>query len=113
MEHVPWFSRSGCSTKRRLCPAWIEHRLPRRKGQRDPIAVAFGEAVRRARKDRGQTIEDVAGTIVRNRSDGTATTMDPKYLSSIENGWHSPTIVTAKLIADALDVSLSTLTKDL
>ena len=39
--------------------------------------------------------------------------MDAKYLGEIERGWHSPTIPTAKRIADALDTSLSDLFKSL
>jgi len=39
--------------------------------------------------------------------------MDAKYLGEIERGWHSPTIPTAKRIADALDVTLSELLKGL
>jgi transcriptional regulator with XRE-family HTH domain len=35
--------------------------------------------------------------------------MDAKYLGEIERGWHSPTISTAKRIADALEVRLSDL----
>jgi transcriptional regulator with XRE-family HTH domain len=37
--------------------------------------------------------------------------MDAKYLGEIERGWHSPTIPTAKRIADALEMSLSELVK--
>ncbi len=39
--------------------------------------------------------------------------MDAKYLGEIERGWHAPSIPTAKRIADALDVTLAQLTKDL
>lgn len=39
--------------------------------------------------------------------------MDPKYLASVEGGWHSPTIGTAKQIADALEVPLGDLVADL
>jgi hypothetical protein len=35
--------------------------------------------------------------------------MDAKYLGEIERGWHAPTIVTAKRIADALNMTLSEL----
>jgi hypothetical protein len=39
--------------------------------------------------------------------------MDPRYLGEIELGWHAPTIVTAKRIADALEMRLATLVRDL
>ena len=39
--------------------------------------------------------------------------MDAKYLSSIEGGWHSPTITTAAQIAKALGVPLTELVRDL
>jgi DNA-binding XRE family transcriptional regulator len=39
--------------------------------------------------------------------------MDAKYLGEIERGWHSPTIPTAKRIADALETKLSELFKRL
>jgi DNA-binding XRE family transcriptional regulator len=35
--------------------------------------------------------------------------MDAKYLGEIERGWHAPTIVTAKRIADALEMPLAEL----
>ena len=64
----------------------------------------LGEAIREAREGRGETLEEVAHRIPR---------MDAKYLGEIERGWHSPTMPTAKRIADALDTSLSDLVKDL
>jgi transcriptional regulator with XRE-family HTH domain len=39
--------------------------------------------------------------------------MDAKYLGEIERGWHSPSIGTAKRIADALGVNLAALVADL
>jgi DNA-binding XRE family transcriptional regulator len=39
--------------------------------------------------------------------------MDSKYLGEIERGWHSPTIPTAKRIADALKTTLSDLFRGL
>lgn len=39
--------------------------------------------------------------------------MDAKYLGEIERGWHSPSIPTAKRIADALEVSLAALVQDI
>jgi transcriptional regulator with XRE-family HTH domain len=82
--------------------------LPRRT-KADATAEAFGAAVRREREARGETLETVAGRIPRTGRGGGPITMDPKYLLSIEGGWHSPTVSTAKQIADALEVSLSDL----
>lgn len=77
--------------------------MPRRT-KADPIAQAFGESVRRVRDERGETLEVVAGRIAN---------LDSKYLGEIERGWHSPTLRTAKRIADALELSLSDLVRDL
>lgn len=77
--------------------------MPRRT-EADPIAQAFGDAVRRARQERGETLEDVARRVPR---------MDPKYLGEIERGWHAPTVTTAKRIADALKLPLSELVRDM
>jgi len=60
--------------------------------------------VREARQARKETLEDVARRLHR---------MDAKYLGEIERGWHSPSISTAKRIADALEVSLALLVHDL
>jgi ribosome-binding protein aMBF1 (putative translation factor) len=70
----------------------------------DPIAQQFGAAVRKARGQRGETLEQVSHRISR---------MDAKYLGEIERGWHAPTIPTAKRIADALGVTLAELTEGL
>jgi transcriptional regulator with XRE-family HTH domain len=75
--------------------------LPRRT-RADPVSRALGQAIRQTRKARGETLDDVAHRIPR---------MDAKYLGEIERGWHSPTIPTAKRIADALEVTLSELVK--
>lgn len=77
--------------------------MPRRS-KADPVATAFGSAVRRARLERRETLEDVARRINR---------MDPKYLGEIERGWHAPTLPTAKRIADALEMPLSMLVEGL
>lgn len=66
--------------------------------------------MRAARDARGDTLEDVAGRIERVDSKGKRTIMDMRTLGEIERGYHSPTIVTAKQIADALGVPLSELT---
>ena len=38
---------------------------------------------------------------------------DGKYLGEVERGYHSPTITTAKAIADALEIPLADLVSDL
>jgi hypothetical protein len=75
--------------------------MPRRT-RAEPIAQAFGQAVRRVRLGRSETLEDVAGRIDR---------MDAKYLGEIERGWHATTIPTAKRIADALETPLHELVR--
>jgi XRE family transcriptional regulator, regulator of sulfur utilization len=77
--------------------------LPRR-ARADDVAQAFGAAVRRAREKRDETLEDVARRLG---------PMNAKYLGEIERGWHSPSISTAKRIADALELPLSELVTDL
>lgn len=93
----------------RSCPSRPHVVVPRRPKTPDPIAVAFGQAIRDARKQRGETLEDLAGRIETVGRDGRATTMDPRYLGEIEAGWHAPTIVRAVCIADALELSLADL----
>jgi transcriptional regulator with XRE-family HTH domain len=75
-----------------------------RRGLADPVAQRFGAAIRTARTDHGETLDQVANRIKN---------MDAKYLGEIERGWHAPTIPTAKRIADALDVPLSELVREL
>ena len=77
--------------------------MPRR-GRADHVAEAFGAAVRETRLERGETLEDVAHRIER---------MDAKYLGEIERAWHSPSLSTAKRIADALERPLADLVRDL
>jgi transcriptional regulator with XRE-family HTH domain len=77
--------------------------VPRRT-RAEPAAQAFGEAVRRIRQQRKESLEEVAGRIAR---------MDAKYLGELERGWHAATIPTAKRIADALETSLADLVRDL
>ena len=76
--------------------------MPRRTKPEDrhPVAIAFGAAIRKTRERRKETLEDVAGRVDR---------LDPRYLGEVELGFHVPTIVTAKKIADALDQPLSDL----
>ena len=80
-----------------------ERAVPRRT-RADPISRQLGDAIRKTREAREETLDDVAHRIPR---------MDAKYLGEIERGWHAPTIPTAKRIADALDVKLSELLKHL
>lgn len=77
--------------------------MPRRTAA-DPVAVAFGRALRLARERRKETLEDVAARTPR---------LDPRYLGEIELGWHAPSIVTAKRIADALVTPLAELVAEL
>jgi hypothetical protein len=44
---------------------------------------------------------------------GRVSRLDPRYLGEIELGWHAPTIVTAKRLADALDTPLAVLVEDI
>jgi DNA-binding XRE family transcriptional regulator len=60
--------------------------------------------MRQRREELDETLEDVARRIPK---------MDSKYLGEIERGWHSPTIPTAKRIADALKTTLSDLFRGL
>jgi len=78
----------------------------------DPVAQAFGDAVREARAARSETLEDVAARIPSDGR-GKRTTMDPRYLGEIELGWHAPSIVRAHQIAEALDIPLADLVRDL
>lgn len=85
------------------CSPRAHQPVPRRTVA-DPVARQFGAAVRKARGQRGETLEQVSHRISR---------MDAKYLGEIERGWHAPTIPTAKRIADALGVTLAELTEGL
>jgi ribosome-binding protein aMBF1 (putative translation factor) len=98
-----------CSPGRRVprlrvqCSPCIHPPVPRRSAA-DPVAREFGATVREVRKQRGETLEQVAYRITR---------MDAKYLGEIERGWHAPTVSTAKRIADALEVTISDLMRKL
>lgn len=78
--------------------------MPRRTTSPEPVARAFGAALRAARNEQGRTLEDVAFQVPR---------LDPRYLGEIELGFHAPTVPTALRIADALGVSLGELVRDL
>ena len=78
--------------------------MPRRRSSPEPVAQAFGAAVRAAREDRGWSLEDLGERM--GRPDG-------KYLGELERGFHSPTLTTAKLIAESLGLPLSQLVRPL
>jgi hypothetical protein len=63
--------------------------MPRRGEAPNPVASAFGDAVRAVREARAESLDHVSRRIPR---------MDPRYLGELELGWHAPTIVTAKRI---------------
>lgn len=87
--------------------------MPRRPETPDAVAAAFGEAIRKARRARGESLEDVAGRVPATGRKGQASKMDARYLGEIEAGWHAPTIVRAVEIAAALELSLADLVADL
>lgn len=68
------------------------------------MARIFGDSVREVRKGRGWTLEQLGDRL--GRPDG-------KYLGEIERGFHSPTLTMAKEIADALEVRLAELVKEI
>lgn len=68
----------------------------------DPVATAFGEAVKAARQERKLSVEQLARDIPR---------MDAGYLAAIERGWHAITLPTAVRIATALEIPLSDLVR--
>lgn len=74
--------------------------MPRRRTEPEPVAEIFGREVRERRENRGWTLEQLGERM--GRPDG-------KYLGEVERGFHSPTITTAKQIADALEMNLADL----
>lgn len=78
--------------------------MPRRRRDPEPVARVFGDAVRVHRDRRGWTLEQLGERM--GRPDG-------KYLGEVERGFHSPTLTTAKEIADALEVPLAELVAEL
>ena len=78
--------------------------MPRRRRDPEPVARVFGEAVRAERERRGETLEQVGERMGSGHG---------KYLGEVERGFHSPTLTMAKRIADALEVPLSELVRDL
>lgn len=88
----------------RTCPPVRSSFMPRRRTEPEPVAKLFGDAVREKRRERSWTQEDLGARM--GRPDG-------KYLGEVERGFHSPTITTAKQIADALEVRLVDLVKEI
>jgi transcriptional regulator with XRE-family HTH domain len=70
----------------------------------DAIARAFGSRIRNVREERGESLE-----VVSARVPG----LSEKYLSELELGWHAPGLRMAQRLADALEVPLSELVRDL
>ncbi|WP_406626296.1 helix-turn-helix domain-containing protein [Acidovorax sp. SDU_ACID1] len=65
----------------------------------DPVLVALGEAIRRSRRVRGISQEELA-----HRSE-----IDRSYMSSIERGGQNPGIISVARIARALEMSVAEL----
>lgn len=65
----------------------------------DPVLIALGEAIRRSRRVRGISQEELA-----HRSE-----IDRSYMSSIERGGQNPGVVSVSRIARALEMSLAEL----
>lgn len=78
--------------------------MPRRREDPEPVARAFGTAVRQERERRHWTLEQLGERM--GRPDG-------KYIGEVERGFHSPTLTMAKRIADALEVPLAQLVRGL
>ena len=78
--------------------------MPRRRQQPEPVAKVFGEAVRDRRVKRGWTLDDLGEELG---------TQDGRYVGELERGFHTPTPTMAKRIADALQVPLAELVKDI
>ncbi len=78
--------------------------MPRRRQQPEPVAKVFGEAVRDRRVKRGWTLDDLGEELG---------SQDGRYVGELERGFHTPTLTMAKRIADALDISLRDLVRDL
>ena len=67
----------------------------------DNISKRLGENLRRIRKEKGMTQEDICDALG----------LDRGYISSIENGKRNPTLSTLKKLADALKVHVEELLK--
>jgi transcriptional regulator with XRE-family HTH domain len=84
--------------------------MPRRTLD-DPVAQAFGRALRSARDAKGLKLSQVAQRAAETSSGKLRP--DSRYLGELERGYHSCTITTAKVLADALGVPLAELVRDL
>lgn len=83
--------------------------MVRRRRDPEPVAKAFGDAVRAEREKRGWSLEELDA-----RMDyGKEKQRDGKYVGEVERGFHSPTLTMAKRIADALEVRLADLVANL
>jgi len=69
---------------------------------RDPVLIAFGSAVRRARSERGLSQEELSHRAGIDRS----------YMSSIERGGQNVGLMSVKRIARALDMAAAELFLD-
>lgn len=69
---------------------------------KDPVAIALGSRVRHLRTKKGQSQDELAE----------AAKVDRRFISSIETGAKNATLRALARIADALDVSLSELFRD-
>lgn len=65
----------------------------------DPVLVALGDAIRRARTGAGLSQEALA----------VDADLDRSYMGGIERGEHNPTVMNIMKIADALELKPSTL----
>lgn len=77
--------------------------MPKRTSN-NPVAFAFGAAVKAARQAKGLSVDSLARDIPR---------MDSAYLFAVERGAHAVTIPTAVRIAAALEMDLSELVRPL
>ncbi len=78
--------------------------MPRRRRNPEPVALVFGDSVRAEREQHGWTLDQLGERM--GSSDG-------RYLGEVERGFHSPTLTMAKRIADALEVPLARLVREL
>lgn len=76
--------------------AWVPNLSSHRQ---NPTLVALGEAIRRVRKERGLSQEQLALTAE----------VDLSYLGRVERGDNAAALLTLKRIADALGVTMATL----
>jgi len=65
----------------------------------DPVLIAIGQAIRRARLERGISQEELAHR----------TSIDRSYMSSIERGGQNPGVVSIVRIAHSLEMTVTEL----